>query len=52
MSLEDIKVNPKVSEASRSALFILLFDATISHIIPTINKAGIATAVAFSIIEF
>ena len=50
--LEGIKVNPKVFEAVKRALFILLFDAMINHIIPTINKPGIATAITFSIIEF
>ena len=33
-------------------LFILLFEAIISHIIPTINKPGIAIAITFSIVEF
>jgi hypothetical protein len=50
MFLEGIYVNPKVFEAVERALFILLFDATISHIIPTINKAGIAIALTFSIV--
>ena len=52
MFLEDMKVKPKVSAALESALFILLFDAIISHIIPTINKPGIAIAITFSIVEF
>ena len=42
----------KVIAVATPALFILLFDATISHIIPTINKAGIAIAITFSIFEF
>ena len=45
MFLEGIKENPKVFEAVKRALFILLFDAMINHIIPTINKAGIAVRI-------
>ena len=52
MFLEDINVKPKVSAALESALFILLFDAMISHIIPTTNKAGITCAITLSTISF
>ena len=50
MFLEDMNVKPKVSAALESALFILLFDATISHIIPTTNKGGITSAITLSTI--
>ena len=52
MFLEDKNVKPKVSAALESALFILLFDAMISHIIPTTNKAGITCAINLSTISF
>ena len=52
MFLEDMNVKPKVSAALESALFILLFDAMISHIIPTTNKAGITCAITLSTISF
>ena len=52
MFLEDMNVKPKVSAALESALFILLFDAMISHIIPTTSKAGITCAITLSTISF
>ena len=52
MFLEDMNVKPNVSAALESALFILLFDAMISHIIPTTNKAGITCAITLSTISF
>ena len=52
MFLEDMNVKPKVSAALESALFIFLFDAMISHIIPTTNKAGINSAITLSTISF
>ena len=52
MFLEDINVKPKVSAALESALFILLFDAMISHIIPTTSKAGITCAITLSTISY
>ena len=52
MFLEDMNVKPKVSATLESALFILLFDAMISHIIPTTNKAGITCAITLSTISF
>ena len=52
MFLEDMNVKPKVSAALESALFIPLFDAMISHIIPTTNKAGITCAITLSTISF
>ena len=52
MFLEDMNVKPKVSAALESALFILLFDTMISHIIPTTNKAGITCAITLSTILF
>ena len=52
MFLEDMNVKPKVSAALESALFILLFDAMISHIIHTTNKAGITCAITLSTISF
>ena len=52
MFFEDMNVKPKVSAALESALFILLFDAMISHIIPTTSKAGITCAITLSTISF
>jgi len=52
MFLEDMNVKPKVSAALESALFILLFDAMISHITPTTSKAGITCAITLSTISF
>ena len=52
MFLEDMNVKPKVSAALESALFILLFDAIINHIIPTTVKAGITCAITLSTISF
>ena len=52
MFLEDMNVKPKVSAALESALFILLFDTMISHIIPTTSKAGIICAITLSTISF
>ena len=52
MFLEDMNVKPKVSAELESALFILLFDAMISHIIPTTSKAGITCAITLSTISF
>ena len=52
MFLEDMNVKPKVSAALESALFILLFDAMISHITPTIIKTGITCAITLSTISF
>ena len=52
MFLEDMNVKPKVSAALESALFILLFDAMIRHIIHTTNKAGITCAITLSTISF
>ncbi len=52
MFLEDMNVKPKVSAALESALFILLFDAMISHITPTIIKTGINCAITLSTISF
>ena len=52
MFLEDMNVKPRVSAALESALFILLFDAMINHIIPTTNKAGITCAITLSTISF
>lgn len=52
MFLEDMNVKLKVSAALESALFILLFDAMISHIIPTTSKAGTACAINLSTILF
>ena len=52
MFLEDMNVKPKVSAALESALFILLFDAMISHIIPTTIKAGTTCAITLSTISF
>ena len=52
IQLEDMNVKPKVSAALESALFILLFDAMISHITPTIIKTGINCAITLSTISF
>ena len=52
MFLEDMNVKPKVSAALESALFILLFDAMISHIIPKTIKTGITCAITLSTILF
>ena len=52
MFLEDMNVKPKVSAALESALFILLFDAMISHIIPTTSKTCITCAITLSTISF
>ena len=52
MFLEDMNVKPKVSAALESALFILLFDTMISHIIPTTIKTGITCAITLSTISF
>ena len=52
MFFEDMNVKPKVSAALESALFILLFDAMISHIIPTTSKAGITCEITLSTISF
>ena len=52
MFLEDMNVKPKISAALESALFILLFDVMISHIIPTTVKAGITCAITLSTISF
>ena len=52
MFLEDMNVKPKVSAALESALFILLFDTMISHIIPTTIKTGITFAITLSTISF
>ena len=52
MFFEDMNVKHKVSAALESALFILLFDAMISHIIPTTSKAGITCAITLSTISF
>ncbi len=52
MFLEDMNVKPKVSAALESALFILLFDAMISHIIPTTIKAGTTCAITLSTLSF
>ena len=52
MFLEDMNVKPKVSAALESALFILLFDAMISHITPTTVNAGITCAITLSTISF
>ena len=52
MFFEDMNVKPKVSAALESALFILLFDEMISHIIPTTNKAGITCAITLSTMLF
>ena len=52
MFFEDMNVKPKVSAALESALFIFLFDAMISHIIPTTNKSGITSAITLSTISF
>ena len=52
MFLEDMNVKPKVSAALESALFILLFDAIISHITPITVKAGITCAITLSTISF
>ena len=45
-------VKPKVSAALESALFILLFDEMISHIIPKTIKAGTTCAITLSTISF
>ena len=52
MFFEDMNVKPKVSAALESALFILLFDTMISHIIPTTIKAGTTCAITLSTISF
>ena len=52
MFLEDIYVKPKVSAALESALFIILFDEMISHIIPKTIKAGTTCAITLSTISF
>ena len=52
MFFEDMNVKPKVSAALESALFILLFDAMISHIIPTISETGIICTITLSTISF
>ncbi len=52
MFLEDMNVKPKVSAALESALFILLFDTMISHIIPTTIMAGTTCAITLSTISF
>ena len=49
---DSMNVKPKVSAALESALFILLFDAMISQIIPTTSKAGITCAITLSTIAF
>ena len=51
MFLEGIYVKPKVFEAVERALFILLFDVIISHIIPTISNPGTPIAITFSMIS-